>query len=95
VARSLLWTSLALQDLIEIKEFIQRDKTLAAQNEATRIKKSVERLIRFPHSGRVLRTIPNIRELVTGNYRIFYRVRGKQVEILRIYHGKRKEVAIL
>ncbi len=84
------WTSLALEDLLSIREYIQKDKPLAAKETAARIKKTVERLSRFPKSGRILKTIPQIREVIFGNYRIFYRIRKNHVEIFRIYHGKRE-----
>ncbi|MBI2981480.1 MAG: type II toxin-antitoxin system RelE/ParE family toxin [Deltaproteobacteria bacterium] len=86
------WTSLALKDLGEIREFIQRDKPIAAKSEARRIKKSVERLSSFPQSGHFLGKIPSVREIVSGNYHIYYRIHGRQVEILRIYHGRRSIV---
>lgn len=87
--RKIRWTSLALKDLIEIKEFIQRDNPGAAKREGRRIRKSVERLSRFPESGRKSADIPSVREVITGNYRVFYRIHSSQVEILRVYHGKR------
>lgn len=90
MARKIRWTSLALKDLLEIKEFIQRDNPPAAKREARRIKRSVERLARFPESGRKSPDIPSVREVIAGNYRIFYRTHLSQVEILRIYHGKRR-----
>ncbi len=85
----LVWSSLALKDLLEIKDYIRRDKPSAAKQEAQGIKIAVERLARFPLSGRKLETMSTVRELVKGNYRIFYRVQASQVDILRIYHGKR------
>lgn len=88
--RKLAWTPLALKDLADIRDYIQRDKTIAAKREAERIKKSVERLPRFPESGRRLETVPLIREVIAGNYRIFYRILPRRIAILRVYHGRRK-----
>jgi len=42
--------------------------------------------------GKVVNEInnPNVRELVTGNYRIIYRIWNKQrVDILMVHHGTR------
>ncbi len=90
MALSIQWSSFALEDLLSIREYIHKDKPNAAKETASRIKKAVERLSRFPKSGRVLRAIPHIREVISGNYRIFYRIKKNHVEILRIYHGKRE-----
>lgn len=84
------WTSLALQDLLEIKHYIQRDNPKAAKNEARKIKRSVERLERFPESGKKSEDIPSVREVISGNYRVFYQLHSSQVEILRVFHGKRR-----
>lgn len=88
--RKIRWTPLALKDLSEIKQYIQRDRPAAAVQEAKKIKKSIERLPRFPESGRRLETIPSLREVISGNYRIFYLIRPSEIQILRVYHGRRK-----
>jgi toxin ParE1/3/4 len=90
VKRRIRWTPLALRDLLEIKDYIHRDKTTAAKAEAERIRRSVERLSAFPESGRKLEAVPGIREVVSGNYHVYYRVRPAGLDILRVYHGKRK-----
>ena len=85
----LRWTGLALRDLIEIKAYIQRDNPAAARKEAQKIKRSVEKLMRFPLAGRLLKKIPQVRQIVVSHYHIFYRCHGHSVEILRIYHQSR------
>jgi toxin ParE1/3/4 len=52
---------------------------------------AVERLADFPNSGRVVPELkdPAIREIIFGNYRIVYRVKGDLVEVLTVYHGAR------
>lgn len=87
--RKIRWTPLALKDLVEIRDFIHRDKPVAAKQEAVRIKKAVERLPRFPESGRRVETVPTLREIIAGNYHIYYRARPSEIVILRIYHGRR------
>lgn len=89
MSRAIFWTPLALKDLVEIRDFIQRDKPSAAKQEAKRIRKIVERLSQFPNSGRQVETIPTVREVIAGNYHVYYRILPSQVEILRVYHGKR------
>lgn len=94
MALKIKWTSLALHDLQEIKAYIQKDKPAAAQKEAKRIRQSVERLSRFPKSGKTLKNIFQVFEVISGSYRIFYRI-DSQIEILRIFHGKRFFALIL
>jgi toxin ParE1/3/4 len=56
-----------------------------------RIATSVDRLATHPTLGRPGR-VPGTRELVVSGtpYLIPYRVHGKTVEILRVFHGARK-----
>ena len=89
------WTPLALNDLVEIRDFIRRDKPEAAKKEATRIQKSVERLAFFPKSGKECQALSGVRQLTTGSYQIFYQALSSQVVILRIYHGKRQPLEAL
>ena len=90
----IFWTSLALKDLSDIREYIQKDNPRAGRQEAGKIKSSVERLKSFPLSGRPSPDILGVREVVKNPYRIFYRVRSKNIEILRIYHEKRNLTGI-
>jgi len=32
---------------------------------------------------------PNIRKLILRNYRIIYRILGKKIQIVRLFHGSR------
>lgn len=52
---------------------------------------AVDRLELFPESGRVVPELnrKEIREVIIGNYRIIYRIRGELVEILTVYHSSR------
>ncbi len=83
------WTIQALDDLDAICEFIARDAPRYAQLFAMQAFESVDRLEMFPHSGRVVPEInkQEIREVILGNYRIVYRLREDEVEILTVHHG--------
>jgi toxin ParE1/3/4 len=88
-----VWTDPALADLQAIVDYISRDDPAAAERVGNDIVDHVETLRTFPLIGP---TYPRgsrggIREIVCGNYRIFYRVseRRKVVEILTIWHGAR------
>ncbi|TAK07218.1 MAG: type II toxin-antitoxin system RelE/ParE family toxin [Candidatus Manganitrophaceae bacterium] len=87
------WTNPALQNLLEIVQYIQTDKPAAARNFVKQIKRKVSRLARFPNSGRVVPEFPSsgLRELIVENYRIIYRILpGKSaIQILTVRHGAR------
>ena len=69
--------------------FIARDNPAAARNFRDKAEKSLERLRDYPDSGRVLPEFPNIpyREIIVSPYRFFYRVSGKTVWIVAVWHG--------
>lgn len=50
---------------------------------------SVERLIEFPRSGRIVPefNVENIREIIFHNYRIVYRIKNTYLEIILVTHG--------
>jgi toxin ParE1/3/4 len=85
------WLLAALQNLDEEAEYIARDNAAAAARVVTSIEESVRHLASHLAMGRPGR-IPGTRELVVPNspYVVPYRVRGDAVEILRVFHGKRK-----
>ncbi|MAD38645.1 MAG: hypothetical protein CMO30_15465 [Tistrella sp.] len=54
------------------------------------IHRRLDQLTRHPYSGMLREDIgPGIRHLLAGRYLVFYRVTPKQVEILRVLHGRR------
>jgi toxin ParE1/3/4 len=78
------WSPLAVEQVRDIVSYIALDKPSAAEKWAEKIFYSVERLIDFPDSGRVVPEINRneIREIVQGNYRVIYKVEKKEILIL-------------
>ena len=87
----IVWSPLAQARLREINAYIALDNPEAAERTATRLVSVVETLKVHPYLGRA-GTEPGIRELVIGGtpYIILYRVRGKRVTILTIWHGAQR-----
>jgi len=85
------WTPQALEDIEAIANFIARDSTHYAGMFTVKVFDVVERLELFPESGRIVPELnrKEIREVILGNYRIIYRVKGDIVEILTVYHSAR------
>lgn len=85
----IVWTDQALADLAEIEQYIEQDKPAAAQRVAAHLWTSVEHLAEFPQLGRPGRR-PGTRNLIIPPYVISYRVRAQRLEILSVWHGRRR-----
>ncbi len=86
------WTKKSLKDLRSVNDYISLDSAFYAARFIFKLIRRVDQLIEFPESGRVVpeKNEPEIRELIEGNYRIFYRLRKEKVTILRIHNSARK-----
>lgn len=87
----LIWSPRAAVDLEEIRAFIAIDSPDWADLTVRRIVSSVERLQQFPESGRIVpeRQSPDLREVISGSFRIVYRRRSMIVEIATIFRASR------
>jgi len=88
----IVWTDHAYLRLAEIEDFVARDRPEAAERLVVRLIDRVDVLAQQPSVGRVLPELPRsgLRELVEGNYRIVYRLREGEVEILTVFEGHRR-----
>lgn len=88
----IIWTEPALTDLNKIAEYIALDKISAAQRLVQHVFSSVERLEKFPESGRKPPELEHskYRELIVGPCRIFYRIDQSKVYILYVMRGERQ-----
>ena len=68
------WSPISAARLSEIVNYISEDNPNAACKFAANIFSSVEKLINFPNSGRIIPELGNIkyREVLVSNYRIIY-----------------------
>jgi toxin ParE1/3/4 len=85
----LRWTRRALADFLEAQDYIAKDNLLAAQAAAQRIDDAARGLLEHPDIGRPGQ-VRDTRERVvskTPNL-IVYRVRGQEIELLRIWLGR-------
>jgi addiction module RelE/StbE family toxin len=86
------WTKKSLKDLRSINDYISLDSTFYAARFITKLIGRVDQLFEFPESGRMVpeKNDPEIRELIEGNYRIFYRLRKEKITVLRIHNAARR-----
>lgn len=87
----ILWSPQALHDLTSIREYVAVDSPRYAALVVERIVRSVERLEDFPRSGRIVpeRGDPNLREVIVTPYRVVYRLRGEQVDVVTVFRASR------
>jgi addiction module RelE/StbE family toxin len=85
------WTPQAVEDLEAIRAYVARDSAHYATLLVERLFTAVDRLLTFPESGRIVPEFqrPDLREVILGSYRIVYRLRAGQAEILTVFHGAR------
>jgi addiction module RelE/StbE family toxin len=83
------WTRAALASVDEIAGFIANDNPTRPNSFVLELQAAVTQLQAHPGMGRAGR-VPGTRELVLHkNYIAIYRVRGDDVEILRLHHAAR------
>ena len=87
----ILWSPRSEADLKEIRGFIETDSPAWADLTTRRLVAAVEHLREFPDSGRMIpeRQSPELREVVSGNFRIVYRRKPNLVEIATVFRGSR------
>jgi len=88
---SIKWTRTALGSVDEIAGYIANDNPIRATSFVRELQEAVTRLQRHPGMGRAGR-VPGTRELVLHrNYIAVYRVRGDEVEVLRLHQVARRQ----
>ena len=88
----IVWSPQSLRDLQAIREYIAKDSERYADLTVARIFSAVERLLQFPHSGRIVpeRDEPEIREIIVGRFRVVYRVRDPLLEVTTVFGAARE-----
>ena len=69
--------------------YIRQDNPPAALRFRKRAESVLRRIEKFPESGRLVPEFPDLpyRELIVAPYRFFYRVEGKIVWVVAVWHG--------
>jgi len=84
-----VWTEPAVADLDSIHAYIAHDAEIYADAQIQAIFEAVDRLERFPQSGRMVPEIgeETMRELIVGSFRVIYHIGGDTVRILTVLHA--------
>jgi toxin ParE1/3/4 len=88
----IIWSPLAITRVLEIGEWIAAERPQGARALVDELFAAVERLSRFPQSGREVPEVqqPDIRELIFKRYRIIYKTRPSRIEILTVRHSRQE-----
>ncbi len=83
------FTPSARTRFLEGLEYIRQDRPEAACLFREKAELVLRRLEEFPDSGRAIPEFPDLphREVIVRPYRFFYRVIGKTVWIVAVWHG--------
>ena len=85
------WTNNAIEHLVNIYEHIALNSPTYANRMVDRITRRSEQIANQPHSGRKVPEYQteDIRELIEKPYRIIYRIKSDQIDVLAVIHGAR------
>ena len=86
------WTDFAIENLIQIGNYIEQDSIKYAEIVVNEIFETTEILEQHPFAGRIVPEFSqeHIRELFYGNYRIIYTLISEDIiDILTIHHSSR------
>ncbi len=83
------FTSTARRQFLEGLESIRQDNPTAARHFRRNAESVLQRPIQYPESGRAIPEFPELphREIIVRPYRFFYRIVGKTVWIVAVWHS--------
>src|SRR5436305_343246 len=89
VRKRVRWLAAALDDLDEIVAAIAADAPQAAERLASTVFEKIKLLATVPELGSVCPYYPKARQLIHGNYVIYYSVHSDEVTVRAVVHGAR------
>jgi len=97
---TIIWTSHARSDLLEIAKYIAKDSVTIAMQKIELIEEAVKPLATFPEKGRNVSELEEYennryKELIVNPWRIIYSIDNKTVNILMVVDSRRNLQDIL
>lgn len=85
------WTENAIKHLVNIYEYIAFNSPTYAKRMVDRITRRSEQIANHPLSGRKVPEYKadDVHELIETPYRIIYRIKPDQIDVLAVIHGAR------
>ena len=89
---TIIWTREAINNLIEIEDFISQNNPERAAEFTDYLIEQAENLKTTPSMGRLVPEIsnPDIRELIVKNYRIVYKQINNEIQIVTVFESHRR-----
>ena len=86
------WTETAIKHLTAIHQYIAQDSPLYAQRVTDKIIRRSEQIALFPQSGRRVPEYddPKTREIIEPPYRLIYRIKADQIDVLAVIHSAQR-----
>lgn len=83
------WTNTTIDHLLSIYEYVSHDSDVYADRLMDRLTRRSQQIGTFPRSGRSVPEYeaPDIREVIEGSYRIIYRIKKEQIDVLAVIHS--------
>ena len=90
MARALVWSPEAIEDIEAIAGYIGRDSAWYAKAIASKIFETAQAIPEYPELGRAVPEIGDaaIRERLIHRYRLIYRVEAQRIVIAAVIHGR-------
>jgi toxin ParE1/3/4 len=91
MARQLVWSPEAVEDIESIATYIERDSPWYAKAVVSRIVAMAESVPEYPDLGRMVPEVGNtaIRERLVYSYRVIYRIESERILMVAVIHGRR------
>ncbi|MFZ2448543.1 MAG: type II toxin-antitoxin system RelE/ParE family toxin [Syntrophobacteraceae bacterium] len=85
------WTQNAIEHLVNIYEYIANNSPMYAKGMMDKITRRSEQIAEHPFSGRKVPqyNAEDIREIIEAPYRIIYRIRPDQLDVIAVVHCAR------
>ena len=92
MAREIIWSEPALDDLTQIVEFIARDSQFYAEMTEKKVHEAARSLRHFPLRSRVVPEFsdPNVREIFIHSYRLIFEISETRITIHAVLHSARQ-----
>jgi len=90
MARALVWSPEAVEDIEAIAAYIERGSPWYARAVASKIVETAESIPEYPELGRMVAEIDDsaIRERLAHRYRIIYHLDEARVLVVAVIHGR-------
>src|ERR1041384_5018173 len=90
MARVLVWSPEAVEDIEAIAAYIERDSPWYARAVTSKIVETAESIPEYPELGRMVPEIddPAIRERLVHRYRVIYRLDDARALVVAVIHGR-------